>query len=183
VAQQLITFPFRVGFRVAGVFVKAAGGAVGLAGRIVRPSSATESRDADAATTQVDEAPATDQPEVVEPDATEAEQTVAAAPVRDEAEQLPPLSDEPTHVSEEPELVEEFAEPGAEEGAGATVEVEEPWKGYDQLNAQEVIARLENADAAEIAAVQLYEHRNRQRETVLAAAERRLALTTRGGSN
>src|SRR5689334_19972782 len=36
---------------------------------------------------------------------------------------------EPAHISEEPELVEEFAEPGAEDGAGAEVHVQEPWDG------------------------------------------------------
>src|SRR5436309_12999438 len=39
----------------------------------------------------------------------------------------PPLVEEPAHVSEEPVVVEEFAEPGAEEGAGASVTVDEPW--------------------------------------------------------
>ncbi len=47
----------------------------------------------------------------------------------------------PVHVSEEPELVRESAEPGAEDGAGAAVTVIEPWSGYAQMNAREVIAR------------------------------------------
>ncbi len=82
---------------------------------------------------------------------------------------------EPVHVSEDPELVEELAEPGAEEGAGAQVTVLEPWNGYQRMNARDVIARLAAADRAELAAVELYERQHRNRRTVLAVAERRLA--------
>ena len=70
-------------------------------------------------------------------------------------------------MSEEPVIVEERADPGAEEGAGAEVRIEEPWDGYTQLNATDVIARLEDADAAELAAVNLYESANQSRQTVL----------------
>jgi hypothetical protein len=79
-------------------------------------------------------------------------------------------------VSEEPELVEEFAEPGAEEGAGAAITIIEPWAGYARMNAREVIARASGADAAELAAVRLYEARHRSRQTVLAAVDRQLKL-------
>jgi hypothetical protein len=51
------------------------------------------------------------------------------------------------------------------------VSVAEPWKGYDQLAAQDLIERLSVASAAELAAVELYESGNRRRKTVLAAAE------------
>ncbi len=39
-------------------------------------------------------------------------------------------------------LVRESAEPGAEDGAGASVTVAEPWEGYSGMNAREVVARL-----------------------------------------
>ena len=78
----------------------------------------------------------------------------------------------PGHVSEEPELVEEFAEPGAELGAGAELHVQEPWSGYKEMNARQVIARLAEASRAELAAVQLYESRHRSRRTILTAVER-----------
>jgi hypothetical protein len=81
---------------------------------------------------------------------------------------------EPRHVSEEPELVEEVAEPGAEDGAGAEVHVEEPWEGYRRMRAKEVIARLGNASAAELTAVRLYESGNQGRQTVLSAVEHSL---------
>jgi hypothetical protein len=93
------------------------------------------------------------------------------------AERAPPpepatLASEPIHVSEEPELVEEFAEPGAEEGAGAEVRVAEPWSGYHGMTAKQVIARVADATLAELAAVQLYESANRHRATVLSAVDR-----------
>ena len=82
--------------------------------------------------------------------------------------------DEPGHVSEEPVLVEELAEPGAEEGAGPEVHVDEPWDGYESMNAKDIIARLARCDSAELAAVALYERGHRGRHTVLAAVEREL---------
>jgi hypothetical protein len=89
---------------------------------------------------------------------------------------------EPQHVSEEPTLVEEFAEPGAEEGAGPSVIVDEPWKGYSQMHADDVIQRVERASQAELAAISLYENANRRRQTILTAVERQLELASRGGS-
>ncbi|MBV9193512.1 MAG: hypothetical protein JO168_05160 [Solirubrobacterales bacterium] len=77
-------------------------------------------------------------------------------------------------MSAEPELVREEAEPGAEEGAGASVTVAPPWDGYAKMGARQVIARLEEADAAQLAAIQLYESSHRRRQTVLQAVERRL---------
>jgi hypothetical protein len=78
------------------------------------------------------------------------------------------------HVSEQDEFVESFAEPGAEEGAGAAVHIAEPWKAYRQMSADEVIACLDGASSEELAAVTLYERQHRARRTVLDAAERRL---------
>lgn len=91
-----------------------------------------------------------------------------------------PLVEEPVHVSEQPELVREEAEPGAEEGAGAEVTVSEPWEGYGRMNAREVIARARSANVAELAAVRLYESSHRARQTVLAAVDRQLK-TANGG--
>jgi hypothetical protein len=93
-----------------------------------------------------------------------------AVPDADVAPEPPP----PAHVSREAELVEAFADPGAEEGAGATVRIEEPWEGYGRMTADDVIARLVAVSREELAAVALYEGAHRNRRTVLAAAERRL---------
>jgi hypothetical protein len=81
------------------------------------------------------------------------------------------------HVSEEPELVREVAEPGAENGAGAAIHVAEPWNGYGRMSAKDVIARAKSANRAQLAAVRLYEARHRSRQTVLAAVDRQLKLS------
>ena len=99
-----------------------------------------------------------------------------------EPEPLSATPAEPVHVSEEPELVREVAEPGAEDGAGASVTVDEPWPGYTRMTAKDVIARLDDATPAELAAVQLYESFHRDRQTVRAAAERNLKSKTGRGS-
>jgi hypothetical protein len=103
----------------------------------------------------------------------------AVRPLNEEPE-APPVS-EPVHVSEEPELVRESAEAGAEDGAGAQLTVLEPWNGYAHMNAREVIARARQASRAELAAVRLFESRHRGRQTVLAAIDRQLKLAS-GGS-
>jgi hypothetical protein len=89
-----------------------------------------------------------------------------------------PLTGRPDHVSEEPQVVEEFAEPGAEEGAGAEVHFVDPWEGYAEMSAKQVIARVSSASVAELAMVQLYESAHKARETVLTAVERRLRSTS-----
>ena len=78
------------------------------------------------------------------------------------------------HVSTEPQFVEAFAEPGAEEGAGASVRVQEPWKGYGKMTASEIIACLDGATREALADVALYEGLHRRRRTVLARARRLL---------
>ena len=80
---------------------------------------------------------------------------------------------EPAHVSEEPTLVAESAERGAEEGAGAEVHVDEPWPGYREMTAAQIRQRLRAADAAVAAAVSLYEAGGKGRTSVLEEAARR----------
>lgn len=85
-----------------------------------------------------------------------------------------PVVPEPGHVSEEPQLVEEFADAGAEAGAGAQIRVDEPWDGYREMKAADVIARLPAASTEELAAIELYELSGRKRKSVLAAVQRSL---------
>ena len=85
----------------------------------------------------------------------------------------------PDHVSADVVLVREDAEPGAQEGAGAEISVQEPWDGYGRMNAQEIIARLASCTPAELATVALFEGMHRNRPTVIAAAERELAKPQR----
>jgi hypothetical protein len=84
-----------------------------------------------------------------------------------------PEPEEPIHVDTEPELVAEFAEPGAEDGAGPEIRVEEPWDGYAKMAASDVRDRVLVAGPEELAVVQLYETMHRKRRTVLDAVERR----------
>jgi hypothetical protein len=114
-------------------------------------------------------------PTPTQPTATAARPAPPAARPAPLAEPPAPLA-EPTHISEEPELVETSAEPGAEDGAGATITVQEPWAGYGQMKARDVIDRARLASVAELAAIELYEARHRARQTVLAAVERQLKL-------
>jgi hypothetical protein len=93
-----------------------------------------------------------------------------------------PASAEPDVAAESDVLVESFADAGAEDGAGATVEVDEPWEGYAHMNAHEVIHHLTGASAEEAAVVELYEHEHGKRKTVVAAAERRLRQPVVAGS-
>ncbi|HEX2084966.1 MAG TPA: hypothetical protein VHF89_04735 [Solirubrobacteraceae bacterium] len=74
----------------------------------------------------------------------------------------------PGHVDEEPDAVVES------EGAadpGATLRVDAPFEGYDQLRAQEIVARVRRSDDATKAVVRLYEQTHKKRKSVLAATE------------
>jgi hypothetical protein len=81
---------------------------------------------------------------------------------------------EAEHVSEEPELVEEVAEPGAEDGAGAQIRIAEPWDGYRTMKAADVIDRLSSVSTEVLATVELYELAGRNRKSVVAAVQRAL---------
>ncbi len=81
------------------------------------------------------------------------------------------------------ELVAEFAERGAEDGAGANATVDEPWQGYAQMSADAITARIGDADLAELAVVELYEQTHAKRQTVLEAAERRLRSLSGPGAS
>ena len=78
-------------------------------------------------------------------------------------------------IDDEPVLVEEFADKGAEDAPGPEIHVDEPFEGYSLLKASDLIARLSSATAEEAAAIELYEGTTKGRATVLRAAEMRLA--------
>lgn len=189
---QLLTLPLRIGARttqfalrtVEGVAGRATMSVLQVVGAVKSPTedssdhdfqppgpSQRESNGADAAadaeaTVSTPRRPGTPAEPVVRPT------SIVSAPEPEAAE--PPSAPVPAHVSEEPELVREEAEPGAEDGAGASVHIRPPWEGYERMGAREVITRLADADAAELAAVELYERSHRSRQTVLDAVERRL---------
>jgi hypothetical protein len=89
----------------------------------------------------------------------------------------PPPPPEAEHVDEGVTPVAEFAEPGAEDGAGAEIRVDEPWDGYSRMRAPEIQRELAEAEPAALAAVRLYESTHRGRRSVLEAIDRRLAAT------
>ena len=89
------------------------------------------------------------------------------------------LFERTAHVSSEEELVESVAERGAEDGAGAEIEVHEPWDGYDAMTAADILDRLTGAPAAAAGLVELYERSHKGRKTVLEAAERAVATAGR----
>ena len=60
--------------------------------------------------------------------------------------------------------------------------IAEPWDGYAHLNAKDVIARVSDVNAVELAAVQLYEAAHRNRETVMTAVERELRAKSGRGA-
>jgi hypothetical protein len=101
-----------------------------------------------------------------------ARRRTTSAPAPKAAAPAPPP--EPAHLDEEPELVAEVAEAGAEEGAGAELHVNEPWDGYDAMTAPEVSRRIEREGEAAAAAVKLYETAGRNRRSILEAADRAL---------
>ena len=68
-------------------------------------------------------------------------------------------------------MAEREAEGGGPGGVGAEVRIDEPWDGYAEMSAPEVVDRLVGADEATLAVVRLYEAANRNRATVLRATE------------
>src|SRR5437763_3923969 len=167
----------RLAFKLTERAAVLAGSAIGLTGRDGSAARAEPGAEARAAESEAAE------PEAAEPGAVAARASAAPrAPVVNqvavdyEAEPATPLvpgEEVAKTLDDEPELIEELAEPGAEVGAGAEVEVDEPWEGYAEMNAEAVLARIREAGVAELALVELYEHANKRRKTVLAAAERR----------
>jgi hypothetical protein len=86
----------------------------------------------------------------------------------------PAVPDEliPDHVDEEPVLVAEAAEAGAEDGAGPELTVVPPWDGYEEMTAADIRDRLSAATTAEAGAVELYERTHKNRSSVIDASER-----------
>jgi hypothetical protein len=110
------------------------------------------------------------------PAAAAAEPSIQPEPAPEPAAPEPavtaPAAPEPAHVSEEPELVAEAAEMGAEDGAGAEVAIEEPWLGYDEMTAPDIEERLLVEGPETAAAVSLYEASRKGRASILEAASR-----------
>jgi hypothetical protein len=175
---SLILFPLRLGVRATGLAVRGAWelvewAAAGLAG--LAPEEAPDFH----------AEPAEPPTRITPPERPTQTQTAAPEPVEraeptlvDRGEPVDydaPEPTEPAHLDTEDELVGEVADAGAEDGAGAQVSIAEPWSGYRELRAADVIERLAAASPEELAAIELYELASRKRETVVAAAQRELS--------
>jgi hypothetical protein len=117
-------------------------------------------------------APTADTPEIVDAQIVDEPPAPPAPATPSAAGDL--LSAEPVHITEEVELVDASADPGAEDGAGAQIRIAEPWEGYRSMKAADVIDRLASASREELATVELFEMTARNRKSVIAAAQRAL---------
>jgi len=193
-AGKIITLPLRVSFQSARLLTRVVGGTAGRALSLAGQAIGAVAPDRPTPRTAPASVPPPERPaeparrpqprsvRAVSSIRTPRLQTEPARPpgAADKTPKAPPpgaADTTPIHVSEEPELVREVAEPGAENGAGATITVGEPWNGYARMSAKDVVARSRSADQAELAAVRLYESRHRSRQTVLAAVDRALKLS------
>src|SRR5947209_15983680 len=184
-ANELILMPLRIGIRVANVCLRPVASVaeelLSLAGRLRDTNDRHEGHSERAADDpheghgERSAEPAAGAPAPSAP----ARQSVTSATVEADPRGV---ETEPPHVSEEPELVTELAEPGAEEGAGAELRVDEPWPEYRQLTANQVIERLKASSPEELAVVELYERSTRQRPSVISAVERELKRAAAGRS-
>ncbi|HEV2875195.1 MAG TPA: hypothetical protein VGW14_08605, partial [Thermoleophilaceae bacterium] len=138
------------------------------------PASAAAAEDATRAAPPIDE-PASAAAAAPSPLAGETADAGSGAP-QPEPVAEPRGADGPTHVSEEPELVVEVAESGAEDGAGAEVAVDEPWPSYDEMNAPDIEDRLLTEGPETAAAVSLYEASHKGRTSIIEAASRTMMV-------
>jgi hypothetical protein len=195
---SLITRPARFATRGVRITLQGAQGALDLAGAVVgsltgllgghddaesAPDEPHEPRQTSAAPPTREPAPPVAEPAAPPPPppppppatpAAAAAPAPSAAPVAPEPVAPEPLAPQPVHVSESPELVDEVADPGAEDGAGAQIRIAEPWEGYRAMKAADVIDRLASSSAEELATVELYELAGRNRKSVVAAAQKAL---------
>src|SRR4051812_17837281 len=153
--------PIRLGFRVG----------IGVLRFELRVIEHLLGLNRDEADTFVPQPPPAARPAPPEP---EPEPEPVEPPLAVVAEPEPPEPEpEELHIDTEPELVGEFAEPGAEDGAGAELHVAEPWEGYKRMRVADVRDRVAVAGPEELAVIQLYEGTHRRRRSVLDAVERR----------
>jgi hypothetical protein len=200
---ELIMLPVRVGVRATQLWLRVAEETVNVAanatGRLIglAASRGSDGRSSGAWAIPASERRGLDEVDSRDQDSPELSvlERDAPAPVHSPASAPPSVTSpgsreaftqseqsNPAHVSEETALVEELAEPGAEGGAGPEIHIEEPWEGYAQMNAKQVLARLNAATPAALAAVQLFESSHRRRQTILNAVQSELRSSTANSS-
>jgi hypothetical protein len=139
------------------------------------PSAPEAAAAASAAPTPSAAAPAPDAP--AEPaESTPPDEATPAAATAPQGPPSPLLGEPaPDHVDREAVVVAESADAGATGAVGAQITIDEPWDGYDELGAEQVVERLRDASSGMLAVVRLYEQAHGDRRTVLGAIDRRLA--------
>jgi hypothetical protein len=177
VGTSVFTLPLRMSLRAARAALRTTRNAadvglsvVELIGDVLEPGGAL-----DGALDPDERVPYTPAPERSATTTFNGDGPVSATPAP-EPEVEPVAESEPVapHVDAEAEVVEEVADPGAQDGAGAQIRVDPPFDGYDKLRAADVVARLRGADVATLGAIELYERSHRRRRTVLDAVTREL---------
>ena len=175
---RLILLPLELGVRAARLGLRAARLPLevigGLTGGAEREPSPADSPGAGPAPAPSGPAPIRSS-ENGAGEGTRAPGTTPGAAARAQAA-TPPRPAPPEHVSEEPTVVAEVAEAGAEEGAHAEVEIAEPWEGYAGMTARDIEQRIANATSEEVAVVRLYEAAHKARQSVLRSADRRMGV-------
>lgn len=174
---RLLSLYLRAGVGVANLALRTAARGAELAidvVRIVAPSPGrAEHKESEDVFGQPAEPMDRSSSDDVEPSVPVTERSPAVDYDREPAGPIDETVEKAKSIDDEAELVAEFAEPGAEDGASAEVEVDEPWEGYDELTADQIVERVAEADAAALAVIELYEQSNKQRRTVLNSIERR----------
>jgi hypothetical protein len=128
-------------------------------------------REPPAATTATEVPPAPDEAPRPRPRRT-ARKATAAKPAR--ARRTGPARGQAAAIREaqrETEGTAPAASAGPAAGAGPEIHVEAPWEGYDAMALDEVLARLEGADDATVAAVRMYEGLHENRQAIVLATE------------
>jgi len=95
----------------------------------------------------------------------------------------PPVPEEMKTIDDEPILTAEFADEGAEDGAGPEIRVSEPWDGYDRATAAQLVRALPTETDEALASVRLYENQGKRRRTVLDEADRELRRRVRAADS
>lgn len=115
----------------------------------------------------------------------------AAGAVRDRAEQAAgaakeTVSEAASAAQRQAEKVVGAAQSRAEdavEAAAEATEQQEPFDGYDRLNADIVVRRLDRLSPARLRQVEAYERAHKRRRTVIEASERRREAKNGGGAH
>ena len=125
-------------------------------------------------TTSANGSSATEAPPKPRPESVETPPPLPPAAAKGDAVPVVPPPAGAKEVDDSPIPVAEFAEEGAEDGAGAEVHIDPPWDGYDDMTAAQIQQRLADSDREVVATVSLYEGMRRGRRSVVRAADKRL---------